>query len=123
MQLYSTVTTKYFILELISFLVKIWHVISHLVTPSLVLMTAWILFVIIDYIGLSGHLSSMCTTYINHFSRCLSFIFGIPHMCRFTMLQRVSMGLRSELFGGLKCTTALVPDERANDLLSYGIVP
>ena len=33
------------------------------------------------------------------------------------------MGLRYELFGGQKCTTTLVPDERANDLLSYGIVP
>ena len=31
------------------------------------------------------------------------------------------MGLRSELFGGQKMYHC--PDERANDLLSYGIVP
>ena len=49
MHMYSTITTKDFILELISFLVKIWHVISHLVTPPLVLMTAWILFGIVEY--------------------------------------------------------------------------
>ena len=49
MRMYSTITTKHFILELISFLVKIWHVISHLVTTPLVLMTACILFGIVEY--------------------------------------------------------------------------
>ena len=39
----------HFILQLISFLVKIWHVISHVVTPPLVLMTAWSLFGIVEY--------------------------------------------------------------------------
>ena len=42
--IHSTVTTKHFILKLISFPAKIWHVILHLVTPPLVVMTAWILF-------------------------------------------------------------------------------
>ena len=42
--MYSTVTTKHFILGLISFPAKIWHVILHLVTLPLVVMTAWILF-------------------------------------------------------------------------------
>ena len=44
--MYSTVTTKHFILKLISFPVKILHVILHLVTPPLVVMAAWIIFVI-----------------------------------------------------------------------------
>ena len=44
-------------------------------------------------------------------------------MLRFIMRQRVSMGLRSDLFAGQKYTTTLVLDERANDLLSYVIVP
>ena len=42
--LYSIVTTQHFILKLISFPAKIWHVILHLVTPPLVVITAWILF-------------------------------------------------------------------------------
>ena len=42
--MYSTVTTTHFILKLISFPVKIWHVILHLLTPPLIIMTAWILF-------------------------------------------------------------------------------
>ena len=42
--MYSTVTTKHFILKLILFPMKTWHVILHLVTPPLVVMTAWILF-------------------------------------------------------------------------------
>ena len=42
--MYSTVTKKHFILKLISYPAKIWHVILHLVTPPLVVMTAWIIF-------------------------------------------------------------------------------
>ena len=42
--MYIHVTTEHFILKLISFPAKIWHVILHLVTPQLVVMTAWILF-------------------------------------------------------------------------------
>ena len=34
--MYSTVTTKHFILKLISFPAKIWHVTLHLLTPPLV---------------------------------------------------------------------------------------
>ena len=41
---YSTVTTKHFILKLISFQAKILHVILHLETPLLVIMTVWIVF-------------------------------------------------------------------------------
>ena len=44
MHMYSTVTTKHFILKLISFPAIIWHVIVHLVTPPFVVMTDWILF-------------------------------------------------------------------------------
>ena len=42
--MYSTVTTKHFILKLISFPEKILHVILHLVTQPLVVITTWILF-------------------------------------------------------------------------------
>ena len=42
--MYSTVKTKHFIFNLILFLANIRHVILHLVTPPLVVMTAWILF-------------------------------------------------------------------------------
>ena len=42
--MYITVTTKHFILKMISFPAKIWHVILHLVTPPLDVMTAWIFF-------------------------------------------------------------------------------
>ena len=42
--MYSTVTTTRYILNLISFPAKIWHIILHLLTPALVVMTAWILF-------------------------------------------------------------------------------
>ena len=41
--MYKTVTTKHFILKLILFPAKIRHVILHLVTPALVVMTAWFL--------------------------------------------------------------------------------
>ena len=42
--MYSTVTKKQFILKLISYPAKIWQDILHLVTPPLVVMTAWIIF-------------------------------------------------------------------------------
>ena len=41
--MHNNVTTKHFILKLNSFPAKIWHVILHLVTPPLVVITAWIL--------------------------------------------------------------------------------
>ena len=42
--MYSIVAIKHFILKLISFPAKFWHVTLHLVTQPLVVMTAWILF-------------------------------------------------------------------------------
>ena len=42
--MYSTVTIKHFILKRISFPAITLHVISHLVTPPLDVLTAWILF-------------------------------------------------------------------------------
>ena len=42
--MYRTVTTNHFTFKLILFPAKIWHVIFHLVTPQLVIMTAWIRF-------------------------------------------------------------------------------
>ena len=49
MHIYSTITEKHFILNRISFPVKIWDVISHLETSPLILKTAWILFGLVEY--------------------------------------------------------------------------
>ena len=59
--MYSTVTTKHFILKLILFPAKIWHVILHLVTPPLVVMTAWIVFGITECMA-----SSSCEFKVHH---------------------------------------------------------
>ena len=60
MHMHSTVTANHFILKLISFAEKIWHVILHLVTPPLAVMTVWILFDIVEY-RIFG--SSVCKMY------------------------------------------------------------
>ena len=60
MNMYSTVTANHFILELISLPVNIWHVILHLVTPPLAVMTVWILFDIVEY---RTFMSSVCKMY------------------------------------------------------------
>ena len=59
--MYSTVTTMHFILKLISFPAEIWNSILHLVTPPLVVMTAWILF------GIAKCMSSRSSEFNVHF--------------------------------------------------------
>ena len=60
MHMYSTVTANHFILELLSLLVKIWHVMLHLVTTPLAVMTVWILFDKVEY---RTFRSSVCKMY------------------------------------------------------------
>ena len=79
MRIYSAIVTKHFILKLISFLVKIRHVISYIVTLPLVLMAAWILFGIVEYRTFRPSVYKVYQI-INHFSRFLSYIIGIPPM-------------------------------------------
>ena len=43
----------------------------------------------------SGHLFSRCTMYGSHFSKCMSIIFDIHPTRHFTMIQTVSLGLKS----------------------------
>ena len=79
MQICSTIVTQHSILELISFLVKIKHVILYLVTLPLVLITACTLFGIVEYRTFRPSVFKV-NQIMNHFSRFLSFIIGIPPM-------------------------------------------
>ena len=98
MYLYSTVTTKHCILKL-TFPVKTWHVKVHLVTTPLALMTALIIFGIVEHRTFRSFVFKV-------YQLCQSFlqmvVFKIWHPYNAPLHNdpEISMGFRSGLFYG-----------------------
>ena len=122
MHMCSTVTANSFILALISFPVKIWHEILHLVTPPLAVMAVWILFDIVKY---RTFRSSVCRMY----QICKSFlqisVFYIWHSSNLTLYNDPDSFYGAQLWTvkwPIKYISTLIPDKRMNALQRYGMV-
>ena len=120
--MYCTVTAKHFILKLISFLAKIWHVILHLVTPPLVLLTAWIPYGIAECMTSRSSEFKVHQIWLQFLKMSVFYILHPTNVTHNTATVSIYGGQIYTARWQLKNITTLVPGECVNILKSFSKV-